>query len=60
MAKNKISIATVTQKERRKGQPVPIVMLTHYANEGKMNKALERINKLPFIAAKTLKIRIER
>ena len=60
LAQNKISIATVTQKERKKGQPVPIVMLTHGANEGKMNKALARIGKLPFIKKKTVKIRIER
>lgn len=60
LAQNNVSISTVTQKERKKGQPVPIVMLTHYANEGSMNKALARINKLPFISKKTVKIRIER
>ena len=60
LAKNKISISTVSQKERKKGQPVPIVMLTHYANEGRMNKALVQIDKLPFITKKTVKIRIER
>ncbi|OGW75061.1 MAG: hypothetical protein A2Z72_00760, partial [Omnitrophica bacterium RBG_13_46_9] len=43
LAQNKISIATVTQKQRKKGQPVPIVMLTHEANEGSMNKALKEI-----------------
>ena len=60
LAQNKISIATVAQKERKKGQPVPIVMVTHYANEGKMNKALEKINRLPLITKKTVKLRIER
>ncbi|NQU95248.1 MAG: homoserine dehydrogenase [Candidatus Omnitrophica bacterium] len=60
LAKNKISIATVAQKERKKGQPVPIVMLTHDANEGRMNKALAKINRLPFITKKIVKIRIER
>lgn len=60
LAKNNISIATVTQKERKKGQPVPIVMLTHEAQEGRMNKALAKINKLPFITEKTVKLRIER
>lgn len=59
LAQNSISIATVAQKERKKGQPVPIVMLTHEANEGKMNKALDKINKLPFITKKTVRIRIE-
>jgi len=58
LAQSKISIATVSQKERKKGQPVPIVMLTHYANEGKMNKALAKINKLSFITKKTVRIRM--
>ncbi len=60
LAQNGISIATVSQKERKKGQPIPIIMLTHYANEGKMNKALAKINKLPFITKKSVRIRIVR
>jgi len=59
LAQNKISISTVTQKERKKGQPVPIAMLTHYANEGNMQKALAKIDKLSFIKKKTVKMRIE-
>lgn len=60
LADNGISIATVAQKERRKGQPVPIVMLTHYAKEGKMESALKKIDRLSFIKRKTVKIRIVR
>jgi len=60
LAESKISISTVTQKERKKGQPVPIVMLTHEANEGGLERALSRIDKLPYIKEKTVKIRIER
>ncbi|MBL7158485.1 MAG: homoserine dehydrogenase [Candidatus Omnitrophica bacterium] len=60
LADNKISIAIVTQKERKKGQPVPIIMLTHEAREGNLNKALARIDRMSFIAKKTVKIRIER
>jgi len=60
LAQNKISIATVAQKERKKGQPVPIIMLTHYANEGSMNKALDKIKKLSFVTKKPVKIRIVR
>jgi len=59
LAQNKISISTVTQKERKKGQPVPIVMLTHEANEGKMQDALDKINRLSFITEKAVRIRIE-
>lgn len=60
LAKNKISIATVSQKERKKGQVVPIVMVTHYAKESLMNRALNEINRLKFIKKKTVRIRIER
>ena len=60
LAENNISIATVSQKERKMGQVVPLVMLTHHANEGKMNRALKKIDKLSFISGKTVKIRIER
>ncbi len=60
LAKNGISIATVSQKERKKGQAVPIVMLTHEAKESSMNRALKSINKLGFIKKKSVRIRIER
>ncbi|MFH1381003.1 MAG: homoserine dehydrogenase, partial [Candidatus Omnitrophota bacterium] len=60
LAGNKISISTVSQKERKQGQPVPLVMLTHEANEGSMKKALNKITKLPSITKKPVMIRIER
>jgi len=60
LAKNKISIATVTQKQRNKGEPVPIVMLTHEAREASMEKALKDIDKLPCIKKRTVRIRMER
>ncbi|MFH1790919.1 MAG: homoserine dehydrogenase [Candidatus Omnitrophota bacterium] len=60
LAKNKISIATVTQKGRKERQIVPVVMLTHEAKESSMNRALGEINRLNFIKRKTVKLRIER
>lgn len=60
LAKNKISIATVSQKERKEGQVVPIVMLTHEAKEAAMTNALKTIDKLGFIKKKSVRIRIER
>jgi len=60
LAKNKISIATVSQKERKKGQAVPIVMVTHEAEEASMKKALKVIDGLKFVKEKTVQIRIER
>ena len=59
LAKNGISISTVSQKERKKGQSVPLVMLTHEANEGSMQKALRQIDKLSYVTEKSVEIRIE-
>ncbi len=54
-----ISIASVTQKERRKDRIVPIIMLTHRAKEDGINKALDKIDKLDVIKSPTQIIRIE-
>ncbi|MFA5090397.1 MAG: homoserine dehydrogenase [Candidatus Omnitrophota bacterium] len=59
LAKFGISIASVSQKERRKTQVVPIVMLTHEAKERNLHSALEIINRLNIIKQKAVAIRIE-
>jgi len=59
LAKNGISIATVSQEERNVGEVVPVVILTHKAKEGGMRKAIEEIDSLDFIADKTVVIRME-
>ncbi|UCC95383.1 MAG: homoserine dehydrogenase [Candidatus Omnitrophota bacterium] len=59
LASLKISIASVTQKERKKGKFVPIVMLTHEAREESMRKALAKIDHLPVIQSPSQTIRIE-
>ncbi|HTZ11187.1 MAG TPA: ACT domain-containing protein, partial [Candidatus Margulisiibacteriota bacterium] len=59
LAKFNISIASVTQKERRKTQVVPIVMITHGAREKNLRLALEAIDRLEAIKEKTVAIRIE-
>lgn len=59
LAKQGISIASVTQKEKLKAQIVPIVMITHEAKERNMRLALEIINRLDVIREKTVAIRIE-
>ena len=60
LGKMNISIASVMQKERSEGNKVPIVMLTHEANEADMQKALAEINKLDMIKDKTVLIRVEK
>lgn len=61
MADLGISIASVTQKETAtlKSKFVPIVMLTHKAKEKDLNKAKEKIDRLPIIKPPTQLIRIE-
>lgn len=54
-----ISIASVIQKGRSKGGAVPLVILTHKAKEKDVLQALEKIDKLPVVAAKSVFIRVE-
>jgi len=59
LAKYMISISTVIQKGRQENGYVPIVMLTHEAIEGDIKKAIEEIDRLPFIKGESIYIRIE-
>ena len=59
LASLKISIASVTQKERKKGKIVPIVMLTHEAKEENIKKALHKIDTLSIVKRPSQIIRIE-
>ena len=54
-----ISIASVVQKGHGKEVSVPIVMLTHRANEARVRQALKEIDALDVISGKTMVIRIE-
>ncbi len=59
LAKYGISIASVTQKERRKTQVVPIVMIIHEAVEKNLRAALKTIDHLDIIKEKPVAIRME-
>jgi homoserine dehydrogenase len=59
LGKRDISIASVIQKGRREGDIVPIVMLTHEACEKNMRRALQEIDALPVVKAKSVVIRVE-
>ncbi len=54
-----ISIASVIQKGRRVGEAVPLVVLTHEANEKDVRQAIEEIDHLPVVMDKTVFIRVE-
>ena len=55
-----ISIASVNQKQENKGSTVPVVMLTHMANERSLREALEQITNLAVIRSKPVAIRMEK
>ncbi len=59
LAKHRISIASVIQKERREKGKVPIVMMTHEAKESSIQKALREIDRLKVVRAKSCLIRVE-
>ncbi|MFH1441138.1 MAG: homoserine dehydrogenase [Candidatus Omnitrophota bacterium] len=59
LAKFNISIASVTQKERKKANIVPIVMITHEVKEKNLRQALDLISRLDAIKEKPIAIRIE-
>jgi len=58
LGRHNISIASVIQKERKEGGPVPIVMMTHEAVERDMRVALSKVDRLDVIAGKTVSIRV--
>jgi len=59
LAKFGISIASVSQKERSKGQFVPVVMLIHRAKERNIRQALSIIDRMGTIKEKSVAIRME-
>jgi homoserine dehydrogenase len=59
LGKHEISIASVIQKTRLYAKAVPVVMMTHEALEGSMQKALQEINSLHVIVSPTRMIRVE-
>jgi len=56
---NNISIASVIQKGRSKGEAVPLVVLTHTPLEKNVKKAIQEIDALDVVDDKTIIIRVE-
>ncbi|MFA4984376.1 MAG: homoserine dehydrogenase [Candidatus Omnitrophota bacterium] len=59
LARFGISIASVTQKERKKAEIVPIVMIIHDSKEKNLRLALRMIARLDIIGEKPVAIRME-
>ncbi len=60
LGEHQISIASVIQKEQKKGDKVPVVIVTYEAVEKNVQEALKKINGLPFVQEETLLIRMDR
>jgi len=58
LGQHNISLASVIQRERRIGEEVPIIMMTHEALERNIQNALNEINSLPFVTEKANLIRV--
>jgi homoserine dehydrogenase len=59
LAHYNISLASVIQKGRKESGYVPIVMLSHEAEENSLRQAKSEIDKLPFIKGESISMRIE-
>jgi len=59
LGRYKISISSVIQKGRHHAKAVPVVMMTHLAREGSMQKALKEIDALEVVVDDTRMIRVE-
>jgi len=60
LGQHNISIASVNQKQENKGSTVPVVMLTHVANERSVREALEQITNLAVVRSRPVAIRMEK
>jgi homoserine dehydrogenase len=59
LGKNKISIASIMQKEQNAGEQVPVVFLTHKALEKNFVAAMEEIERLDVVDGKPVRMAIE-
>ncbi len=59
LGENDISIASVIQRDRRKEGAVPVVLMTHHAREGSVQRALSAIDQLDVVAGPSMLIRVE-
>ena len=59
LGSNNISIVSVIQKGRHEQSAVPIVILTHEAVEGDMQRSLRAIDQLDVVSDKTVCLRVE-
>jgi homoserine dehydrogenase len=60
LATSDISISSVSQKMRSRGEFVPLIMITHEAKEKCLNKAIKKIDRLSIVKSPSQLVRIEK
>jgi homoserine dehydrogenase len=55
----KIGISSVIQPEGHEGKSVPLIFMLHYATNGAVNGALNKIGRLPVVKGKPVMLRVE-
>lgn len=60
LGQHNISIASVNQRQENKGSTVPVVILTHQANERQVKEALDKIAHLAVVRGRPVAIRMEK
>jgi homoserine dehydrogenase len=58
LGRNGISLAAVVQHESRAGDYVPLVVMTHAARDGAVDRAVTQIDRLSCVRGKTARIRV--
>lgn len=59
LGREDISVAQVVQEEEHEKDRVPIIIITHTTNVGKVERAVKKIQEEPFITGETVIIRVE-
>ena len=59
LGRHGISIASVLQKESMAGRQVPVIIITHHGKEKAFRAALDELDTLAVVGAKTVRFRIE-
>ncbi len=59
LSDNRVSITSCFQRDHGRGPEVPILMVTHFAKEGDLKRALKEIDSMNIIKAKSIYLRIE-
>lgn len=59
LGRHGVGLASVLQKEKMAGKHVPVIIITHHGKEQAFRSAVDELDALPVVGAKTVRFRIE-